>query len=88
MAVLREKLRWVTWTTQPGWEAESGALFFETSEYVQLCWVGVKGCRVRGPTAESIHRVYVNRRGKYTCRVSRVFPCRVYIDSNRRHSRI
>jgi hypothetical protein len=31
MAVLGEKLRWVPWATQPGWEVESGALFLESS---------------------------------------------------------
>jgi hypothetical protein len=31
MAVLGEKLRWVPWATQPGWEVESEALFLESS---------------------------------------------------------
>jgi hypothetical protein len=48
----------------------------------------VKGCHVRGPPAGSIHRMYVDWRGKRACRVGQVFPCRVYIDSNRRDSRI
>jgi hypothetical protein len=32
--------------------------------------------------------MYVDWRGKHTCRVGRVFPCRVYNDSNRRDSQI
>jgi hypothetical protein len=59
-----------------------------SSEYVQLCLVSVKGCRVRGPPAESVHRVYVDWHGKRTCRVGQVFSCRVYIDSNHRDSQI
>jgi hypothetical protein len=33
-------------------------------------------------------RAYVDWRGKRTCHVYRVFPCKAYIDSNRRDSRI
>jgi hypothetical protein len=88
MAVLGEKLRRVPWTTQLGWEVESGALFLGSSESVQLCWVSVKDCHVRGPPTESVHRAYVDWRGKRTWRVGRVFPCRVCINSNRRDSQI
>jgi hypothetical protein len=88
MAVLEEKLRRVPRTTQPGWEVESGALFLRSSESVQLCWVSVKDCHVRGPPTENVCRAYVDWRGKRTWRVGQVFPCRVYIDSNRRDSRI
>jgi hypothetical protein len=88
MAVLGEKLRWVPQTTQPGWEVELGALFLGSSESVQLCWVSVKGCHVRGLPVGSVRQTYVDWRGKHACRVGRVFPCRVYIDSNRRDSRI
>jgi hypothetical protein len=45
-----------------------------------------KGYLVRGLLAGSVYRVYVDWRGKRTCRVDRVFPCRVYIDSNHRDS--
>jgi hypothetical protein len=48
----------------------------------------MKGCHVRGPPAGSIRWAYMDWRGKRTCRVGRVFPCRVYIDSNHRDSRI
>jgi hypothetical protein len=88
MAMLGEKLRWVPWTTQPGWEVESGALFLGSSESVQLCWVSVKGCHVWAPPVGSIHRVYVDWCEKRMWRVGRVFPYRVYIDSNHRDSRI
>jgi hypothetical protein len=88
MAVLGEKLRRVPWTTQPGREVESGALFLGSSESVQLCWVGVKGYCVRGPLAGSVRRAYVDWRGKRMCRVGWVFPYRVYIDLNHRDSRI
>jgi hypothetical protein len=66
MAVLGEKLRWVPWTTQPGWEVELGALFLRISESVQLCWVSVKGCRVWGPITGSVRWAYVDWRGKRT----------------------
>jgi hypothetical protein len=60
MAMLGEKLRRVPWTTQLGWEVESGALFIGSSESVQLCWVSVKGCHVRGPPVGSIRWAYVD----------------------------
>jgi hypothetical protein len=47
-----------------------------------------KGLHIRGPPAGSVHRAYVDWRGKRTCHVGRVSPYRVYIDSNRRDSRI
>jgi hypothetical protein len=84
MAVLGEKLRRIPWTTQPGWEVESGALFVRSSASVQPCWWLMKGCHIRRPLAGSIRRAYVGWRGKCTCRVGWVFPCRVYIDSNHR----
>jgi hypothetical protein len=43
---------------------------------------------VRGPLAKSVRVAYVDWRGKRTCHMYRVFPYRVYIDSNRRDSRI
>jgi hypothetical protein len=71
-----------------GLGVESGALFLGSSESVQLCWVGVKGCHIRGPTIGSVRRAYVDWCGKGTYHIGRVFPCRVYIDSNRRDSQI
>jgi hypothetical protein len=47
-----------------------------------------KGYHVCGLPTESVHGVYVDWCEKLTCRVERVFPYRVYIDSNRRDSRI
>jgi hypothetical protein len=66
----------------------SGALFLGSSDSVQLCRRLVKGCHIRGLSAWSLCRAYVDWCGKRTCHVGRVFPCRVYIDSNRRNSRI
>jgi hypothetical protein len=66
----------------------SGTLFLRSSGHVQLCWRLVKGCHVQGPPAGSVRRAYVDWRGKRTCRVGQVFPYRVYINSNRRDSRI
>jgi hypothetical protein len=64
----------------------SGDLFLGSSDSVQLCRWLVKGCHVRGPPAGSVRQAYVDWRGKCTCHVDRVFPCRVYIDSNHRDS--
>jgi hypothetical protein len=69
MIVLGEKLRWVSRATQPGWEVESGALFLGSSESVQLYWVSVKGCHVRGPPAGSVRMAYVDWHVKHTRRV-------------------
>jgi hypothetical protein len=41
-----------------------------------------------GPPVGSVRWAYGDWRGKHTCRVGQVFPCRVYIDSNHRNSRI
>jgi hypothetical protein len=48
----------------------------------------VKGYHVRGLPVESICRACADWSGKRMLRVGRVFPCRVYINSNRRDSRI
>jgi hypothetical protein len=48
----------------------------------------VEGCHVWGLPSGSVHRAYVYWCGKHTCCVGWVFPCRVYIDSNRHDSRI
>jgi hypothetical protein len=66
MVVLWEKLRRVPRATQPGWEVESGALFLGSSEFIQLCWVSVKGCHVKGPPIESVRVSYVDWCGKHT----------------------
>jgi hypothetical protein len=47
-----------------------------------------KGCHIWGLPVGSVRQAYVDWRGKRTYRVGQVFPCRVYIDSNRRDSRI
>jgi hypothetical protein len=56
--------------------------------FVQICRRLVKGCQVRGPPVGSVRWAYIDWHGKHTCCVGRVFPCRVYIDSNHRDSRI
>jgi hypothetical protein len=55
---------------------------------VQICRCLTKGCHVRGPPAGSVRWAYVDWRGKRTCHVGLIFPCRVYIDSNHHDSRI
>jgi hypothetical protein len=61
----------------------SGAV--DLFKFVDDC---VKGCHIRGLPTVSVHRPYVDWHGKHTCRVGRVFLCRVYIYSNRRDSQI
>jgi hypothetical protein len=53
-----------------------------SSESIQLCWFSVKGCHVQGLPIESVCLAYMDWRGKCTCYVYRIFPCRVYINSN------
>jgi hypothetical protein len=65
-----------------------GSPFLGSSDSVQLCRRLVEGCHVRGPPAGSVRWAYVDWCGKRTYRVGRVFPCRVYIDSNHCDSRI
>jgi hypothetical protein len=48
----------------------------------------VKSYHVRGLPTGSVRRAYVDWRGKRTCYVDQVFPCRVYIDLNHHDSRI
>jgi hypothetical protein len=69
MVVLREKLRWVPRATQSGGEVESRALFLRSSESIQLCWVGIKGCHIQGLPTESVQVAYVDWRRKRTCHV-------------------
>jgi hypothetical protein len=56
--------------------------------FVQICRCLMNGCHVRGPPTGIICQAYVDWRGKRTCRVGWVFPCSVYIDSNRCDSQI
>jgi hypothetical protein len=65
-----------------------GGPFLGISGPAQLCGWLVKGCHVLGLPVGSVHRVYMDWRGKRMWRVSRVFPGRVYIDSIHRDSRI
>jgi hypothetical protein len=90
-------LHWLAWERNwvrtHGWVSRraglvSGTLFLGSSDSVQLCRRLMEGCHVRGPPTGSVRRAYVDWCGKRMCRVGRVFPCRVYIDLNRRDSRI
>jgi hypothetical protein len=85
---LGEKLRWVPWTTQPGWEVESGALFLGSSSIRPTLLATHERLPCTGTATESVQRAYMDWHGKHICHVGRVFPCRVYIDSNCRDSRI
>jgi hypothetical protein len=83
MAVLGEKLRWVLRTTQSGLEVESGAVHPSNPVDDSLKIATYGDCPQEAYTVhtwidvESVHIVLVG-----------FFPCRVYIDSNRRVSRI
>jgi hypothetical protein len=59
----------------------SGAV--DLFKFVDDC---TKGCHVWGPPVESVCQAYVDCHGKRTCGVGRVFPYRVYIDSNNHDS--
>jgi hypothetical protein len=48
----------------------------------------VKGCHVRELPVGSVCGAYVDWCGKRLCCVDRVFPCRVYTNSNHRDSQI
>jgi hypothetical protein len=81
---------WVVdlWITQSGWELCREPFFLKVLESVQHCWWLAKDCHVCGLPVGNICGAYVDWCGKRTCRVYRVFPYKVYIDSNRRDSRI
>jgi hypothetical protein len=84
-----EKLGTDPWIGQPACCRLCRDPFFSGAvRSVQICRRLAKGCHVRGQPAGSVRRAYADWRGKRTCRVGRIFPCRVYIDSNRRDSRI
>jgi hypothetical protein len=84
-----EKLGMDPWIGQPAcWRLCREPFFSGAVRSVQICRCLMKGCHVRGPPAGSVHRAYVDWRGKRTCRVGRVFPYIVYIDSNHRDSQI
>jgi hypothetical protein len=74
VVVLGEKVKGVLRATQLGWEVESEALFLTSSESIQLCWIGVKGCHIRESPTGSVSVTYVDWREKYTCHVDQVFP--------------
>jgi hypothetical protein len=70
------------------WGCSREFFFLVSSDSVQLCWRLREGLlyvdRVRYVWSRIIHGLSV----KIMWRIGRVFPCMVYIDSNRRNSRI
>jgi hypothetical protein len=89
LAGLGEKLGTDPWIGQPACCGLCQEPFFSGPVgSVQIYRHLVKGCHVQGPPAGSVRRTYVDWHGKHTCHVGRVFPCRVYIDSNCRDSQI
>jgi hypothetical protein len=89
LAGLGEKLGTDPWIGQPVRCGLCQEPFFSGAVgSVQICRRLVKGCHIRRPPTGSVRWAYMDRRGKHTCRVGRGFLCRVYIDSNRRDSRI
>jgi hypothetical protein len=89
LAGSEEKLGTDPRISQPACHGLCQELFFSGAMgSIQICRRLVKGCHVRVPLAGSVCRAYVDWRGKRTCRVGQVFPCRVYIDLNHRDSRI
>jgi hypothetical protein len=81
---------WVAnlWTTQSDWGLCREPFFSGAVGSVQHCWWLLKGCHVCGLPVESVRGAYVDWRENDTCHVYRVFPYRMYIDSNHRDSRI
>jgi hypothetical protein len=76
------------WITQPGCGLCREPFFSVAVESVQHCRWLTEGCHIRGLPVGSVCGAYVDWHGKCKCRVYQIFPCRVYIDSNRRHSQI
>jgi hypothetical protein len=74
--------------TQPGWGLCRELFFSGAVDLFKSVGDCAKGCQVRGLPVGSVRRVYMAWRWKRMCHVDRVFPCRVYIDSNCRDSRI
>jgi hypothetical protein len=89
MAGMGEKLGMDPRIGQPARWGLCQELFFSGATTLSIAVEDfAKGYHVRGPPAGSVRRAYVDWRGKCACRVGRVSPCRVYLDSNRRDSRI
>jgi hypothetical protein len=88
MAMLGEKLGDGPADHSAGLGVVSGDFFSGAVGSIQRCWWLAKGCHIRGPPVGSIRWAYVDWRGKRTCRVGQVFPCMVYINSNRCDSQI
>jgi hypothetical protein len=87
MAALGEKLSRIPridqptccWLCQEPFFLGAVALFIAVDDFM-------KGCHVRELPVGNVRRAYVDWRGKRTCRIGWVFPCKVYIDSNHHDS--
>jgi hypothetical protein len=89
MAALGEKLGTDSWIDQSACCGLCRKLFFSGAVALSIAVDDfVKGFHVCGLLAGSVRGAYVDWHRKRTCRVDQVFPCRVYIDSDRRDSRI
>jgi hypothetical protein len=89
MAGLGEKLGTDLWIDQPARWRLCQEHFFSGAVALSIVVDDfIKGYHIRGSPTGSVHQTYVDWCGKRTCRVGRVFSCRVYIDSNHRDSRI
>jgi hypothetical protein len=89
LTIVGEKLGTDPWISQLACCGLCRELFFSGAvdlfKSVDDC---AKGCHVWKPPAGSIRWAYMVWHEKDTCYVGQVFPCRVYIDSNHRDSRI
>jgi hypothetical protein len=89
LAVMGEKLGTGPWIRQSACYGLCQKPFFSGAvnllKSVDDC---AKGYHVRGQPVGNVRQAYIDWRGKCTYHVGRVFPYRVYIDSNHRDSRI
>jgi hypothetical protein len=89
MAALEEKLGTDPWIGQLACCGLCQEAFFLGAVALSIAVDDfMKCCHVCGLPAGSVHGAYMDWGGKRTCHVDRVFPCRVYIDSNCRDSQI
>jgi hypothetical protein len=83
-----EKLDTDPWITQSGWGLCRKPFFLGAVDLFKYVGDCAKGCHVRRLSTGSVHGAYGDWRGKRTCHVDYVFPCKMYIDLNRCDSRI
>jgi hypothetical protein len=61
------------WVSQCVGDVVRSLFFSETVGFVQLCWVNMKYCHIRGLPVESLRVAYVDLREKRMCCVYQVF---------------